>query len=95
MQQFYAILLFYKPFFSWSCGINFLLLLLGFEIIPLFLVKMFLVIILWFFITESTVNRQLTLYKKLGISTLKLLVLFFVIDVLLSIPFLLIVKVFI
>lgn len=87
--------MFYRPFFVWSYGINFLLLLIGFDLMPLFLVKIFLVALLWYAITETHAKRKLVFYKDLGISALKLFGLFFAIDVLLSLPFLLIIKEFI
>lgn len=95
MQQLSSIFLFYRPFFIWSYGVNFLLLLLGFDVIPLFLAKAFLVIFLWYFITETQAKRKLVFYKNLGISTLKLFALFFLIDVILSLPFILIIKEFV
>ncbi len=95
MQQFSSIFLFYRPFFLWSYGVNFLLLLLGFDVIPLFLVKVFLVVFLWYFITETQAKHKLIFYKNLGVSTLKLFALFFLIDVILSLPFILIIKEFV
>lgn len=95
MQQLSSIFMFYRPFFVWSYGINFLLLLIGFDLMPLFLVKIFLVALLWYVITETHAKRKLAFYKKIGISTFKLFGLFFAIDVLLSLPFLLIIKEFI
>lgn len=95
MQQFSSIFLFYRPFFVWSYGVNFLLLLLGFDVIPLFLVKIFLVLFLWYFITETQAKQKLIFYKNLGVSTFKLFLLFFLIDAILSLPFILILKEFV
>jgi len=95
MQQLSSIFLFYRPFFVWSYGINFLLLLLGCHVVALFLLKLFLIIVLWYFITETHAKRKLIFYKNLGVSTLKLFAIFFLIDVVLSLPFILILKEFI
>jgi hypothetical protein len=70
-------------------------LLLGLDVVPLFLVKVFLVVFLWYFITETQAKRKLVFYKNLGISKLKLFALVFLIDVILSLPFILILKEFV
>jgi len=64
-------------------------------VVALFLLKLFLIIVLWYFITETHAKRKLIFYKNLGVSTLKLFAIFFLIDVVLSLPFILILKEFI
>lgn len=95
MQHFSSIILFYRPFFIKSFAVNFLLLLFGIHIVPLFVFKLFLVCFLWYITTETNAKRKLVFYKNLGISTFKLFSIFFVIDTILSIPFLLILKEFV
>ncbi|GAL72199.1 hypothetical protein JCM19302_2116 [Jejuia pallidilutea] len=50
---------------------------------------------MWYFITETQAKRKLVFYKNLGISTLKLFALFYLIDIILSLPFILILKEFV
>ncbi|MFD2725620.1 hypothetical protein [Hyunsoonleella rubra] len=95
MQQFSSILLFYRPLFLWSFGINALLSIIGLGLFPLFLIKFFLVIFLWHITTETLSKRKLLFYRKLGISTFKLFSTLFIIDAFLSLPFLLVLKAFI
>ncbi len=95
MQQISSIFLFYRPFVLWSFIANSFLLVMGVHLIPLFLIKVCLIISLWYFTLQTKAKHKLTFYKNLGISPLKLFLSIFVIDVLLSIPFLLILKEFI
>jgi len=95
MRQLSSILLFYRPFMIWSFGINTLLAILEYDIVPFFLIKLFLVVFLWYIIKETHVKRKLIFYKNLGISTFKLFSFLYIIDLFLSIPFLLVLKEFI
>lgn len=95
MQRFFSIFIFYKPFVLWSFGINILLSFFKFEIIPILITKLFLVVFLWYITAETPAKRKLLFYKNLGVSTLKLFLLFYLIDLFLSLPFLLILKEFI
>lgn len=95
MQQISSIFLFYRPFILWSFGINALLAILKYDFVPFFLVKLFLVIFLWYIIKETHAKRKLIFYKNLGISTFKLFSILYIIDLFLSIPFLLVLKEFI
>ena len=65
------------------------------DIITILIVKLFLVVFLWYLLNETHAKRKLVLYKNLGISTLKLFSYLFIIDLVTSIPFLLILKEFI
>lgn len=95
MQQLSSILIFYRPFIFWSFGINIFLSLIGYNLIPVFLIKLLLVVFLWYFLNETNAKRKLNFYKNLGISTLKLFSTLYLIDIFLSIPFLLILSEFI
>jgi len=94
MQQLASIFVFYKPFMLWSLGINMFFLSMGFSLFPIFLIKLILVLVLWYVLNETTAKRKLMFYKNLGISNFKLFFSLFVIDCLLSLPFLLLLKVF-
>lgn len=95
MQQLFSILAFYRPLFLWSFGINLALSFLKYDIILIAVIKIFLVIFLWYITNETRAKRRLIFYKNLGIPTLKLFSLLYIIDLFLSIPFLLILKEFV
>jgi len=95
MQQLFSIFAFYRPLILWSFGINTLLSFLKYEIIPIVIIKLLLVAFLWYLLNETNAKRKLTFYKNLGISTFKLFAFLYLIDLLFSMPFLLILKVFI
>ena len=95
MQQLFSILVFYRPFIIWSLVINMLLSFIKIELITILVVKLLLIISLWHLINETHAKRKLAFYKNLGISTLKLFTLVFVVDAIFSIPFLLILKEFV
>jgi predicted neutral ceramidase superfamily lipid hydrolase len=95
MQQLSALLIFYRPYTLWSFGINMLLSILGYNLFLIFFVKLILVAFLWYLMNETHAKRKLIFYKNLGISTFKLFSYVFVIDFILSLPFLIILKEFI
>ena len=95
MRQLSSIFIFYRPFILWSFGINILFSFISYSLIPILLVKLLLTTFLWYFLNETNAKRKLVLYKNLGISTFKLFSLIYIIDLFLSIPFLLILKAFI
>jgi hypothetical protein len=95
MQQLSSIFLFYRPFVIWSFGVNIFLSVIGFTLLPLFLVKLFLVIFIWYLTNETQARHKLLFYKNAGISAFKLFSIFFFIDLLLSIPFLLVLMEFV
>ena len=95
MQQFFSIFVFYKPFILWSIGINTLFSFLHYGIIPILILKLLLVAFLWYFLNETSAKRKLVFYKNLGISTFKLFGLLYVIDIIFSLPFLVLLQEFI
>ncbi|PIA78126.1 hypothetical protein BFR04_07800 [Gaetbulibacter sp. 4G1] len=95
MQQLFSIFIFYRPLILWSFGINTLLSFLKYEIVPILIVKLLLVAFLWYFLNETNAKRKLIFYKNLGISSFKLFSFLYIIDLLFSIPFLLILGEFI
>lgn len=95
MYRFGAILLFYKPYFIWSVGINIALLIISPAIPPILLSKLFLTIFLWYAITETRSKRKLIFYKNLGISSFKLFSAIFLIDIFITLVFILLIKEFI
>lgn len=95
MQQLFSIFVFYRPFILWSFAVNTVFSFLNYDIIPILIIKLLLVIFLWYISNETRAKQKLIFYKNLGISTLKLFSFLFIIDLFLSIPFLLVLKEFV
>ena len=95
MKQLLSIYVFYRPFILWSFGINIFLSIIDYSLILIFLVKLLLIAFLWYFFNETIAKRKLLFYKNLGISTFKLFTTLYVIDLFLSLPFLLVLKEFV
>ncbi|TYA58309.1 hypothetical protein FVF61_03285 [Formosa maritima] len=95
MQRFGAILLFYKPYVFWSFIINIVLTFISPQLVPAILTKLFLIILLWFIVKESHEKRKLVFYNNLGINSLRLFSMLFIIDVCIMVVFLSFIKVFI
>ncbi|MBO3097311.1 hypothetical protein [Gelidibacter pelagius] len=90
-----AILLFYKPFFLWSMGINILIVIFTPHVLPSIITKLLLTFFVWFLVRETNAKRKLIFYKNLGVSTWRLFSTLFVIDMVITISFLLLIKAFI
>ncbi|TXG35462.1 hypothetical protein FUA22_15640 [Seonamhaeicola maritimus] len=95
MQQLSSILMFYRPLVLWSFLINIILSFFKVEIITILITKLFLIGFLWYITNETNGKQKLLFCKNLGISTLKLFSLLYLIDLLLSIPFLIILREFV
>lgn len=95
MQQFYSIFVFYKPLIIWSIALNMVLLFLKYEMFPILILKVLLVVFLWYYLYETPAKQKLLYFKNLGISTLKMFSYLVIIDLIISVPFLLILEEFI
>ncbi len=96
INQLFAILYYYRTFALWSFGINILLLITGSSnIIVALLTKLFLVILLFYLVSETDAKQKLTFFKNLGISDFKLFSILYFIDAILTITFLSIINQFI
>lgn len=95
MQKLSSIILFYKPYFLWSFAINILITIFNPEIATAIGTKLLLIIFLWYFISQTKGKRLLNFYKSLQVSTFKLFLSVFVIDIAITIGYLLIIKEFI
>ena len=95
MQRFEAILLFYRPLFIWSFAVNVLIIIVNPHVFTTVITKLLLTIFVWYLINETNRERKLIFYKNLGISTFKLFSAIFLIDVFITIGFLLIMQEFI
>ena len=95
IHRFGAILLFYKPYFLWSMAVNVLIIIFNPYILPSIITKLLLTCFVWYLIHETNAKRKLIFYKNLGISTWRLLATLFLIDITITISFLLLIKAFI
>jgi hypothetical protein len=95
MQRLGAIFLFYKPFFLWSMAVNILILFVNPYILPIIITKLLLTFFVWYLVHETSANRKLIFYKNLGISTWRLFSTLFLIDIAITITFLLLMKAFV
>lgn len=68
---------------------------LEYDIVPIIITKLLVVLFLCHIINETPAKRKLMLYKNLGVSSFKLFGLVFIVDIFLSFPFLLVLKEFI
>ncbi len=95
MQKLGSIILFYKPFFLWSFAINILITIFNPQILTAIGTKLVLVVFLWYFLNNVKGKKLLIFYNKLGVSNFMLFGLIFIIDITLTISYLLIIKEFI
>ncbi|MCH7525776.1 MAG: hypothetical protein IIC74_12520 [Bacteroidetes bacterium] len=95
MQQLLSILAFYRPFVIWSFVVNIVIAMVNPFVIPAIITKLLLTILVWFLINETNAKRKLMFYKNLGVSTLKLFSIVFLIDITITIIFLIVIKEFI
>lgn len=95
MKQLISIYVFYRPFILWSLGISFLFSIIGYSLIPIFIIKLVLIAFLWYLLTNTSGSEKFIFYKNLGISNLKLFSSIFIMDICLNLPILLIFKEFV
>jgi len=94
MQRFFTIMLFYKPFIWWSFGINLLLGLWQFNLILAAVAKLFMLVFLWYYCHETHYKRRFVFFKNLGISTRRLFMTVYTVDLAGTLAFLLLFKEF-
>ena len=94
LQRLEAILVFYKPFFFWSFAINVLLIIFNPHLVPIVITKLFFTLFLWYLMKETNAKQKLIFYKNLGISNFKLFSTLFLIDIIITIPTILLIQVF-
>jgi len=92
MQQFISILAFYRPFILWSFIINIAIAFVNPYIMPAVVTKLLLTIFVWYMVNETKAKRKLIFYKRLGISTIKLFSILFLVDISITISFLTVIK---
>jgi len=95
MQQLLSILIFYRPFVIWSFIVNIAIAIINPFIIPAIITKLLLTIFVWYLVNETNANRKLIFYNNLGISTIKLFSVLFLVDIFITIIFLIVIKEFV
>lgn len=88
MYRFLAILAFYKPFVVWSFLVTAVVAFFNAHVAPAIATKLFLLIFVWYYISETPNKRKLTFYKNIGISPFKLFFIMFIIDCFLTLVYL-------
>ena len=92
MQQFLTILAFYRPFVLWSFLVNIAITIVNPYLVPAIVTKFMLAVFVWFICTETNAKRKLVFYKNLGISPLKLFSVLFLVDIFITMTFLIVIK---
>ncbi len=95
MEKLSSIIIFYKPFFYWSFGINIVMTIFNPRFIPVIATKFILVGFLWYFLSQGKGKKILNLYRNLGISNFMLFASVFILDVIISTLYLFLIKEFI
>jgi hypothetical protein len=92
MQKLSSIFVFYKQLMLWSFGVNILLIIVTPKLIPAIATKLFLVAILWFFMNENKAEFKFVCCRTSNISKIKLLIGSLIIDICITIAFILIIR---
>ena len=95
MHQLKSILSFYKQFVVWSFIINIAIAIVFPFVSTAILTKLLLTIFVWYMVSETDAKRKLISYKNLGVSTLKLFSVLFLVDIFFTITFIVVIKEFI
>ncbi|RLD28818.1 MAG: hypothetical protein DRI75_05445 [Bacteroidetes bacterium] len=95
MQQLLSILAFYRPFVIWSFIINIAIAIVYPFVFTAIVTKLLLTIFVWYLVNETNAKRKLIFCKNLGISTFKLFSILFLVDILLTVVFIVVIKEFI
>ncbi len=61
-------------------------------IMPAVVTKLLLTIFVWSMVNETKAKRKLIIYKRLGISTIKLFSILFLVDISITLSFLMVIK---
>lgn len=95
MERLGTVLLFYKPLLMWSLLLNIVLTMVSPSIFITILTKLFLFVLILYFIKKTKRNSELLLCDKSEISKLKFYTMLFTVDTLITISFLSVLSVFI
>ena len=95
LQQFRAILIYYKALAMWSFFATIILTVIVPQIIPALLTKLFLMFIYYWIINDINMRKRIGFYKMVGVSNLKLVAQLYIIDGILTCSFLVAIKCYI
>jgi len=95
MQQLISILSFYRQFVVWSFIINIAIAIVFPFVSTAILTKLLLTIFVWYMVSETDAKRKLMFCKNLGVSTIKLFTVLFLVDIFFTITFIVVIKEFI
>ena len=92
--QFKAIISYYKTFVLWSFAINIIILCLDIKISIALMTKLILFLLLWFLMAQTEFKQKFTQHQTVKTSNIKLFISVFLIDSIITLPFLLLIKSF-
>lgn len=92
LNQFRAILYYYRPIAVWSFIVTLLITVYSPEIITALLTKLFLMVLFWLMINDRSIRKKLKFYKMAGVSNLKLTILLYLVDCFATCSFLFLIK---
>lgn len=95
LQQFKAILIYYKALAMWSFFATIILTAVVPQILPALLTKLFLMFIYYWIINDINMRKRIGFYKMVGVSNLKLVAQLYIIDSILTCSFLVVIKCYI
>lgn len=95
LNQFRAILFYYRPLALWSFAVTILVTIYSPEIISALLTKLFLMALFLLMINDRSMRKKLKFYKMVGISNFRLVAILYIIDCFFTCSFLLLIKGFI
>lgn len=95
MQQLLSILAFYRPYVIWSFVVNITIAIVYPFVFTAILTKLLLTIFVWYIVNETSAKRKLMFYKNIGVSTFKLFSVLFLVDMVITITFIIVIKEFI
>jgi len=87
MNRLLVLFNFYKLFIASSLIVNSLIVVVNPNYAAALVTKLFLTVLAWYFITETSQKQKLTFYKNLGISPLLLFSFAFIFDSILTVIF--------
>ncbi|MFT4803350.1 MAG: hypothetical protein ACJAZK_001412 [Psychroserpens sp.] len=94
-KQVLSILNYYKSMAFWSFIVTFAVTIINPELILALSIKLFMIFVLWFMISDRKVRQRLRFYRISGVSNIKFFTVIFLIDSAITSTFLVLIKGFI
>jgi len=95
LNQFRAILVYYRSLALWSFTVTIILTVFKPEIVTALLTKLFLMVLFWLMIKDKSMRKKIRFYKMVGVSNFKLVSWLYLLDCFFTCSFLLLIKGFI